>query len=57
MVILSQASEGMDGGGGSLFGVLDLLMLGGMAGAALYWFVFRKKKEEEQHSFKPLKVQ
>jgi hypothetical protein len=39
-----------------MFGMLDIFMLSGMAGVALYWFVFRKKREEEPASFKPLKV-
>ena len=30
----------------AVFGLLDVILLGGMAGLALYWFVLRKKKEE-----------
>ena len=41
---------------GSMFGMLDFLMFGGMAGVALFWFVFRKKKDEEPASFKTLKT-
>ena len=29
-----------------MFGLLDVIVLGGMAGLAVYWFVLRKKKEE-----------
>jgi len=29
-----------------MFGVLDLVVLGGAAGLAVYWFFLRKKKEE-----------
>ena len=30
----------------SMFGVLDVLVLGGVASIALYWFVLRKKEEK-----------
>ena len=30
----------------TMFGLLDVMVIGGMAGLALYWFVLRKRKEE-----------
>jgi uncharacterized membrane-anchored protein len=31
---------------GAMFGVLDVIVIGGMASIALYWFVLRKKNVE-----------
>nr|UCK81639.1 NADPH--cytochrome P450 reductase [Arenicola marina] len=43
-MLITQASGTT--GEAAMFGVLDILVLGGVAGVALYWFVLRKKKEE-----------
>ena len=37
-----------------MFGVLDVLVLGGVATAAVYWFFLRKK--EDQVNIKEFKV-
>jgi hypothetical protein len=44
-----------DGGAFVSFGVLDIFVLGGVAGLALYWFVLRKPKVEPGE-FKKLTV-
>ena len=30
----------------SFIGILDVAVIGGVAGLAMYWFFFRKKEEE-----------
>lgn len=39
----------------AMFGVIDIIVLGGVASVILYFFVFRKKKEEVP-AFKKLTV-
>ena len=45
---MGEAAEAVVEAEASMFGMLDIFVLSGVAGFAIYWFVIRKKQDVQQ---------